>query len=165
MAGMTMEVALRAAVFLVAVPGTVLLYAPLAIATAGFIHPNPSTALRALAALAWTVGLAVSGWVVMAFATRGKGTPAPNAPTTVLVESGLYRYSRNLMYVGALLIVLGYPLWFQSLMLVFYWFAVLLFFHMVIVMFEEPSLERRFGQAWTAYQRRAPRWLIAGGRS
>jgi protein-S-isoprenylcysteine O-methyltransferase Ste14 len=101
----------------------------------------------------------------VAFATRGKGTPAPTAPTTELVQSGLYRYSRNPLYVGALLIVLGYPLWFQSLALVFYWFAALLFFHIVIVVYEEPSLERRFGDAWTAYRRRVPRWLIAGGRS
>jgi protein-S-isoprenylcysteine O-methyltransferase Ste14 len=69
------------------------------------------------------------------------------------------------MYVGALLIVLGYPLWFQSFALVYYWFAVLLVFNMLIVVYEEPSLERRFGQAWTAYRRRVPRWLIAGGRS
>ena len=160
-----MKATLRAAAFLLAVPGMVLLYAPLGIAAGGFIRPNPSAALRAVAVLAWGVGLAVSAWVVVAFATRGKGTPAPNAPTTELVQSGLYRYSRNPMYVGALLIVLGYPLWFQSLALVFYWFAVLLFFHMVIVVYEEPSLERRFGQAWTAYRRRVPRWLIAGGRS
>ncbi len=160
-----MNATLRTAVFLFAVPGTVLVYAPLAIAAAGFVRPDPNAALRALAVLAWGVGLAVSAWVVVAFATRGKGTPAPNAPTTELVQSGLYRYSRNPMYVGALLIVLGYPLWFQSLALVFYWFAVLLFFHLVIVVYEEPSLERRFGQAWTAYRRRVPRWLIAGERS
>jgi protein-S-isoprenylcysteine O-methyltransferase Ste14 len=161
---MTMKTTFRAAVFLVAVPGTVLLYAPLGIAAAGFISPDPTAVLRALAVLAWSVGLAVSAWVVVALATRGKGTPAPNAPTTELVHSGLYRYSRNPMYVGALLIALGYALWFQSLALVTYWFAVLLFFHMVIVVYEEPSLERRFGQAWTAYRRRVPRWLIAGGR-
>jgi protein-S-isoprenylcysteine O-methyltransferase Ste14 len=162
---MTMKAALRTAVFLLAVPGTVLLYVPLGIVTAGFSRPYPSAALRALAVLAWSVGLAVSAWVVVAFATGGKGTPAPNAPTTALVQSGLYRYSRNPMYLGALLIVLGYPLWFQSLALVSYWFAVLLFFHMVIVVYEEPSLERRFGQEWTAYRRRVPRWLIDGGRS
>jgi protein-S-isoprenylcysteine O-methyltransferase Ste14 len=65
------------------------------------------------------------------------------------------------MYVGALLIALGYPLWFQSLALVLYWFALLLFFHVLVVVYEEPSLERRFGQAWTAYRSRVPRWLIA----
>jgi hypothetical protein len=58
--GMTMKASLRVAVFLLAVPGTVLLYAPTAIATAGFIGPDPSVALRALAVLAWSVGLAVS---------------------------------------------------------------------------------------------------------
>jgi protein-S-isoprenylcysteine O-methyltransferase Ste14 len=162
---MTIKATLRAAVFLLTVPGTVLVYAPLAIAAAGVSRPHPSVALRVLAVLAWGGGLAVSAWVVVAFATRGKGTPAPNAPTTELVRSGLYRYSRNPMYVGALLIVLGYPLWFQLLALVCYWFAVLMFFHLVIVVYEEPSLARRFGPAWTAYQRRVPRWLIAGGRS
>ena len=96
-----MKATLRAAVFLLAVPGAVLLYAPLGIAAAGFIRPHPRASLRALAVLAWGVGLAVSAWVVVAFATRGKGTPAPNAPTTELVQSGLYRYSRNPMYVGA----------------------------------------------------------------
>jgi hypothetical protein len=55
-----MKASLRVAVFLLAVPGTVLLYAPTAIATAGFIGPDPSVALRALAVLAWSVGLAVS---------------------------------------------------------------------------------------------------------
>jgi protein-S-isoprenylcysteine O-methyltransferase Ste14 len=156
-----MKATLRAALFVFAVPGTVLLYAPLGIAAAGLSRPDPSAALRVCAVLAWGVGLAVSAWVVVAFATRGKGTPAPNAPTTELVQSGLYRYSRNPMYVGALLIALGYPLWFQSLALVLYWFALLLFFHVLVVVYEEPSLERRFGQAWTAYRSRVPRWLIA----
>ena len=160
-----MNATLRTAVFLLAVPGTVLVYAPVAIAAAGVSRPHPSAALRALAVLAWGGGLAVSAWVVVALATRGKGTPAPHAPPTALVQSGLFRYSRNPMYIGALLIVLGYPLWFQSLALVGYWCAVLLFFHLVIVGYEEPSLARRFGPAWTAYRRRVPRWLIAGGRT
>jgi protein-S-isoprenylcysteine O-methyltransferase Ste14 len=146
----------RAAVFFLALPGTVLFHAPMEIAAAGLVCPDLSMALGALAVLAW---------VVVAFATRGKGTAAPNAPTTELVQSGLYRFSRNPMYVGGLLIGLGYPLSFQSLGLVFYWFAVLLFFHMVLVVHEEPSLEQRFGLAWTAYRRRVPRWPIAGGRS
>ena len=160
-----MNATLRATVFLLAVPGTVLVYAPLAIAAAGVSCPDPSAVLRALAVLAWGGGLGVSAWVVVAFATRGKGTPAPNAPTSELVQSGLYRYSRNPMYVGALLVVLGYPLWFQSLALVGYWCAVLLCFHLVIVGYEEPRLARRVGPAWTAYRRRVPRWLLAGGRS
>ena len=160
-----MNATLRAAVFFLAVPGAVLVYAPLGIAAAGSIRPDPSAALRALAVIAWGGGLAVSAWVVVAFATRGRGTPAPNAPTAALVRSGLYRYSRNPMYIGALLIVLGYPLWFQSLALMCYWFAVLLFFHTVVVVYEEPGLAQRFGTAWEAYRRRVPRWLIVGGRS
>ena len=52
------------------------------------------------------------------FAVKGLGTPAPIAPTTHLVVSGLYRYVRNPMYVGVLAVVLGQALIFGRAVLV-----------------------------------------------
>jgi protein-S-isoprenylcysteine O-methyltransferase Ste14 len=89
----------------------------------------------------------------------GLGTPAPVAPTQHLVVSGLYRFVRNPMYLGVLAAVLGQALILGRLVLVRY--ALLLFagFFAFVVLYEEPSLQRRFGEEYTEYRRNVRRWL------
>lgn len=93
------------------------------------------------------------------FTFTGKGTPALIDPPKELVAKGLYRYTRNPMYLGVLSVVFGEALWFESLLLAGY--GVLLFsgFHLFIVFYEEPALRRKFGDAYRRYGEAVPRWL------
>jgi protein-S-isoprenylcysteine O-methyltransferase Ste14 len=93
------------------------------------------------------------------FALKGLGTPAPIAPTTHLVVSGLFRYVRNPMYVGVVAAVLGQALILGRSVLVQY--AVLLWaaFFAFVVLYEEPALQHRYGASYTEYRSNVRRWL------
>jgi len=70
-----------------------------------------------------------------------------------LVSEGLYRYSRNPMYVGVLLTIFGQGL-------VTYGLIVWICFHAVVVLFEEPQLRKQNGEPYDEYRRKVPRWLL-----
>lgn len=93
------------------------------------------------------------------FAVRGRGTPAPGMPTEVLVVSGLYRYVRNPMYIAVLTIVLGQGVLFSSGRALAYaaciWIASTLF----VVLYEEPTLRRSYGERYSTYCRHVNRWI------
>jgi protein-S-isoprenylcysteine O-methyltransferase Ste14 len=76
-----------------------------------------------------------------------------------LVQEGLYRYSRNPMYVGVLLVVLGQAILFASLSVALYGVALWLGFHLTVVLLEEPHLRNARGPSYDEYCRRVPRWL------
>ncbi len=114
--------------------------------------------------LGWIVfapGLALAAWCAFEFAWRGLGTPAPFDPPRRLVVSGPYRYVRNPMYVGAGVAILGEAITFPrltSLMLILFgalWIMSTLF----IVVYEEPTLRRLFGEDYVEYCRHVHRWL------
>ncbi|MFI5184364.1 MAG: methyltransferase family protein, partial [Vicinamibacteria bacterium] len=98
---------------------------------------------------------------------------APVAPTKLLVVSGLYRYVRNPMYVGVLSVVVGQALALGSILLLEYGAFLWLCFSAFVVLYEEPSLQRRFGAGYEAYRAHVPRWWpritpwrpSAGGRT
>ncbi len=93
------------------------------------------------------------------FYLRGRGTLAPWAPPEKLVVGGLYRFSRNPMYVTVLLILMGWAWAFASTPLWIYAAGVALAFHLRVVFGEEPWLAKQHGQAWTDYASRVRRWL------
>ena len=104
-------------------------------------------------------GGALALWCILAFATVGKGTPAPFDPPRHLVIAGPYRYVRNPMYVGAGLALVGAAIFYGSLPLLGYVVLFLLATHAFVVLYEEPTLTRLFGQQYRAYQTRVRRWL------
>jgi protein-S-isoprenylcysteine O-methyltransferase Ste14 len=104
-------------------------------------------------------GVAIYIWCAGDFISKGKGTPAPYEPPKELVIKGLYRYSRNPMYVGVLSVVAGEALFFTSLSILIYTLALLLLFHLRVTLYEEPTLKRLFGQSFDDYCGRVPRWL------
>ena len=93
------------------------------------------------------------------FYVSGKGTLAPWAPPKNLVVVGLYRYSRNPMYVAVALILLGWASAFVSMALFVYLLCVVAAFQLRVVFGEEPWLARTHGQAWQQYACRVPRWF------
>ena len=105
------------------------------------------------------VGAAALLWCVRDFYVQGKGTLAPWSPPARLVIVGLYRYTRNPMYVAVTLILLGWAVSFGISGLVTYALVVAVAFELRVVFGEEPWLAERHGQQWTEYARRVPRWF------
>ncbi len=142
--------------FTVVVPGTVVVYGPLAIADGS---ATVSVVGRFAAVQLLVSGAAIYAWCVWDFASFGRGTPAPIDAPKRLVVRGLYRCVRNPMYVGVLTVVLGWAVLFGEAILLVYAASVWTCFHLFIVSYEERHLRREFGGAYDAYCARVGRWL------
>jgi len=103
-------------------------------------------------------GLVVLLWCVRDFYVAGKGTLAPWDPPRHLVKIGLYRYVRNPMYVGVLLLVAGWAELLMSRLLLLYVLTLAIGFHLRVVFYEEPWLASRFGEDWQRYRAAVRRW-------
>jgi protein-S-isoprenylcysteine O-methyltransferase Ste14 len=149
--------ALRSLLFLVIAPGMVAGYIPLAFFRSG---SQIETGFFAwLAFPLWAIGGAILLWSFWNFLIQGRGTPAPVDPPKELVAAGFYRYVRNPMYVGVLLIIIGHFLWFKTISLIIYAAIVFLCFHLFVTQYEEPTLKRKFGASYESYLKRVPRWI------
>jgi protein-S-isoprenylcysteine O-methyltransferase Ste14 len=106
---------------------------------------------------------AIGGAVLLAcvreFYVAGRGTLAPWSPPKHLVVSGLYRLSRNPMYVGVLILLIGWAVGFRSMALLSYAAIVAVMFHARILTHEEPWLAQAFGVEWEKYRATTSRWL------
>jgi protein-S-isoprenylcysteine O-methyltransferase Ste14 len=144
---------LRALLAFVLMPGVVAFLVPALIASRSTLRFN------LVGAAVFTTGTIVLVWCVVSFHVSGKGTLAPWAPPRRLVVSGLYRFSRNPMYIGVLLILMGWAVLFRSTVLVWYAIAIAVSFHLRVVLGEERWLARTHGDEWSSYKRSVPRWL------
>ncbi len=104
--------------------------------------------------LAGLVPWSITGWQL-----RPLGTPAPIAPTRNLVVTGLYRYVRNPIYVAVVAIILGQAVLMGDWRLIVYGALLWLAFHVFVVAYEEPTLERTFGREYEAFRAAVPRWI------
>ncbi len=105
------------------------------------------------------IGAVLLFWCVRDFYVAGRGTLAPWAPPKELVTVGLYRISRNPMYVAVWTIVLGFAIGYRSVALWIYVAVLVVAFHLRVIFFEEPWLARTFGSSWLAYRSDVPRWF------
>jgi len=145
----------RALLAFLALPGMVAFVIPLLLITpAGRRHWVKPWGLVPLG-----LGLVVLALTVREFYVAGRGTLAPWSPPRTLVTSGLYRHSRNPMYVGVLLILSGWAIGLGSWPLAVYAAGVAVAVHVRVLVHEEPFLARTHGQAWVAYRARVGRWL------
>jgi protein-S-isoprenylcysteine O-methyltransferase Ste14 len=151
-----MALLLKNLVFTVVVPGTVAVYVPLQLAEG---YSASSGWAVALALPAFTVGGAIYAWCVWDFATFGRGTPAPIDAPKKLVVRGLYRYTRNPMYVGVLTVISGWAVLFQAGPLIVYAALVGTGFHLFVILYEERHLHQAFGPEYDAYRAQVGRWL------
>ena len=104
-------------------------------------------------------GVLLDLYCIYLFLTFGRGTPVPVDPPQILVAKGIYARSRNPMYIGYLLIILGEFIFFGNLLLLGYFFLVVVLIHLFIVFYEEPVLKKRFGETYLEYLQKTPRWL------
>jgi len=133
--------------------------APYRLGLWGEVIPASWSAWYVVAMLPLALGLGVYLRCLWEFAARGRGIPAPLDHPKQLVVSGLYRYVRNPMYLGVLLVLLGEALFFQSTAFLLYALAWLAFVHLNILLYEEPNLTRRFGDSYRHYQASVRRWI------
>ena len=145
---------LRALLAFLALPGVVAFAVPLLVAQQQL---PPRFGLSSLALL--SVGFACLVWCTCAFYSAGRGTLAPWSPPRHLVTHGLYRYSRNPMYWGVLLLLVGWAVLFESSALAWYAAAIGVAFHLRVVFGEEPWLAQVHGQQWQSYKGKVNRWV------
>jgi len=160
---MRLLLALRAIFFVLLLPGTVAGYVPFGILRAAdrlrLPELSPSSVGASILAIAGAVVLLRCVWD---FFAKGKGTLAPIDAPRVLVVSGLYRFTRNPMYNGVIALIVGEAWLFGSVSLLQYALLVLVFFHLWVVLYEEPTLTSRFGESYRVRETRTAR--IAGDR-
>ena len=116
-------------------------------------------AFRALGVVLMVVGSPIVLDSFVRFALHGFGTPAPIAPPTHLVITGLYRYVRNPMYVGVETVILGEALLFGSVALLIYGAVLFAGFYAFVLLYEEPKLRSSFGEEYVRFCRNVPRWI------
>lgn len=146
----------RAVLAFLAMPGIVAYAVPALWIAAGPQDATPRPAGLALLAL----GTLCLLWCVRDFYVAGRGTLAPWSPPANLVEVGLYRYTRNPMYISVILVLLGWAVSFAAAGLYLYAAAVAVAFHLRVVFGEEPWLARTHGAQWREYASRVPRWFF-----
>jgi protein-S-isoprenylcysteine O-methyltransferase Ste14 len=148
--------------FAVAVlPFTVTVLVPIWIARANGLHvvwgqTAATLALQAAGAVVLGVGLVLFAASLRRFATEGRGTLAPWDPPRQLVVQGPYRFVRNPMISGVVLVLCG-----EAALLVSrphaIWALTFAAINLVYIpLFEEPQLAVRFGDSYRAYCRHVP---------
>ena len=153
-----LEARIGSAAFFLIAPGTIAGLIPWLI-THWRVREDTSTLSLIIGAVMTAAGAAILIECFARFARTSGGTPAPVAPTQRLVVTGLYRYVRNPMYVGVLLLIFGQMLLFSSAALLAYGVAIWTAFHVFVVFFEEHRLQREFGEEYDLYVRNVPRWI------
>jgi protein-S-isoprenylcysteine O-methyltransferase Ste14 len=146
----------RSALFTAIVPGVVAGYLPLRLIGRDGQLPR---SWSYIGVVPLTVGLVIYAWTAFDFAWTGHGTPVPIDPPRRLVVHGLYRYLRNPMYVGVLLVIVGEGVLRRSWQTIEYAGTVAIMFAGLVILMEEPLLQSRFGAAYSEYCAAVPRWL------
>ena len=113
-----------------------------------------------LAAALAVAGLATAASGVALFA-RARTTIHPEAPqkTSALVTTGVYRLTRNPMYLGMAIVLVGWAVWLTSPMALVGVATFALYIYRFQIRPEEVILAAKFGGAYAAYREKVRRWL------
>jgi protein-S-isoprenylcysteine O-methyltransferase Ste14 len=159
-ASVTMFFLVRAITYAALFIGFVLVYLPARfLSWSGIVSPATTRAPQVAGIIMVTIGTVIALWCVFTFVFIGKGTPAPFDPPRKLVIGGPYRFVRNPMYIGAGMTLAGAALFYGSLSIFTYTCLFFLATHLFVVLYEEPTLRRTFGDEYEAYCGRVSRWL------
>jgi protein-S-isoprenylcysteine O-methyltransferase Ste14 len=111
-----------------------------------------------LGAMVFALALALFAWAIATMTRAGSNVPT-NLPTTTIVDTGPYRFTRNPIYVAMVLGLIGLATAFNSLWLLLTLVLFALVIRYGVVAREEAYLERKFGDAYRHYRSRVRRWL------
>ena len=151
--------ALRSIAWTVLLPGLVAGYLPWRFFGLAHVQLSLRNPVHLLGVLCIGLGAMLLGTCIWEFARSGRGTLSPVDPPRELVIRGLYRYVRNPMYLSVSLIVLGEFLLTWSRPLLEYWAVWFVLVNVFVIGSEEPTLRRRFGDAYVQYTRQVGRWF------
>jgi protein-S-isoprenylcysteine O-methyltransferase Ste14 len=104
------------------------------------------------------IGLALLIWAAVTMTRAGSNVPT-NQPTTAIVESGPYGFTRNPIYLGMFTAMVGLAVAFNTLWLLVALVVFALVIRYGVVAREEAYLGRKFGDAYLGYRSRVRRWL------
>src|SRR3954447_25307511 len=104
------------------------------------------------------VALALFAWAIVTITRAGSNVPT-STPTISIVDTGPYRFTRNPIYLGMMLALVGLAIAFDSawLLVTLVPFALVICYG--VVAREDAYLERRFGEVYRRYRARVGRWL------
>jgi protein-S-isoprenylcysteine O-methyltransferase Ste14 len=151
---------LRSVFFTILQPGTVAVLIPywlISSQDAGGASRYPM--LRFVGLPLIIVGAAGLLWCIWDFFASGRGTISPIDPPKHLVVRGLYRYVRNPMYVAVVTMLLGEAIFFMSKSVLIQAAIFFVLANLFVMLYEEPTLRRKFGEAYDEYKRAAGRWI------
>jgi protein-S-isoprenylcysteine O-methyltransferase Ste14 len=159
---------IRAIFFTILVPGVVAGYVP-------FLFMRNRIPDMKLGVFHWAgllimiTGIIIYLLTALSFLLKGKGTPAIWFTKAIsfligeepikMVSSGLYKYSRNPMYLGVITTITGEGLYFQYSNVLWYALAFFVIINFVVIFIEEPHLEEKFGDQYRTYKKKTRRWL------
>ena len=149
---------LGSAIFFLVVPGAVAGLLPwlLSGGYAAMLQVTPLLTACCLILIACGIGVLVYSFAH--FALKGRGTPAPIAPTQNLVVSGPYRFVRNPMYVAVLAIIFAQAVLSSSSSVFAYGLLVGAAMALFTYFYEEPTLSRVHGKGYDRYRAAVPGW-------
>lgn len=145
----------RAVLAFLVLPGTVAFLIPWLLVAPG----QSGRFVDARGLVPFVLGIVLLLWCVLDFYVAGRGTLAPWSPPRHLVATGLYRFSRNPMYIAVVLVLWGWALGSGSRAIAVYALLIMLAFHLRVILGEEPWLARTHGKEWVRYKARVPRWF------
>jgi protein-S-isoprenylcysteine O-methyltransferase Ste14 len=111
-----------------------------------------------LGAIVFVLALALFAWAIVTITNAGSNVPTNRATTTV-VESGPYHFTRNPIYLGMFLGLIGLAIAFDNLWLLLMLVPFAFIIRYGVVAREEAYLEREFGDIYRGYYSRVRRWL------
>ena len=90
---------------------------------------------------------------------KNREHPSPYKPTGAIVAGGIYRFTRNPIYVGFLLVALAAGIGANNAWLLLSFVALFIVLHFGVVKPEERYLSMKFGSGYDEYRRRVRRWV------
>ena len=127
----------------------------------GYLAPTPFLP-RTLAYGLGAVLILIGAWIIISarrMMLRAGTAIRPTIPTTALVITGPFRFTRNPLYVGATLIYVGIAVAARSLWALALLLVVLAVMQRGVIDREEHYLERKFGADYVRYKERVRRWI------
>jgi len=112
----------------------------------------------ALGAMVFALALALVACAIATMTRAGSNVPT-NLPTTTIVDTGPYRFTRNPIYLGMFLGLIGLAIAFENLWLLLMLVPFALVIRYGVVAREEAYLERKFGDDYRRYRASVRRWL------
>lgn len=152
-------VAIKTLLFIIFVSGLVMYVIPVFLARLPFPLDFGLGIFRLAGFIPVFAGFLLYLWCAWDFTFSGKGTPAPIAPPKKLVIKGAYRFVRNPMYIGIIMVLLGEAMVFESFVLLLYALAVFSVVFLFVIYYEEPVLRKEFARSYTDYCYDVPRWI------